>query len=198
MVLLFWALAGCLQLSHGISNFDSTHLKFSDDCRVRFSAKNAMSNNRFFLRRTSTPRIDSKCNTPLRLKGGGIASPFPGGPSPNFGYGTMQLPSFGAGPSLYIPLAGIALLVVYGQISAKVQQGTKGWTPAVRSRVRSTYAHFGASVSVWVASGILFWKLGLVPSNILHLGLAIAASVFTLYKVESIPFSSQGCCVPEL
>ncbi len=191
--MLLLAFAGCLHLSHGISIYDSYNLKFVDDGRLKFEPKSAVSNNRYFLRRTSTPKIDGNGNNILRLKGGGIASPFPGGSYPNFGSGTMQLPSFGAGPSLYIPLAGLALLVVYGQVSSQVQAGTKGWTPAVRSRVKSTYAHFGASVAVWVASAVLFWKLGLVPSN-LHMGLAFVGSIFSLYKVSSA--ASRQCCAP--
>ena len=37
----------------------------------------------------------------------------------DFGFGTAQLPSFGSGLSLYLPMVGLAALVVGGQVRAR-------------------------------------------------------------------------------
>ena len=104
----------------------------------------------------------------------------------------MQLPNFGAGPSLYIPLAGVAAMVIVGQISSQVQKGTKGWSPTVRSRIRSTYTHFGASLAVWAATAVMLWKTGLVPSNLGFLILDFALSLFLIFKVLLANFAAHS------
>jgi hypothetical protein len=105
----------------------------------------------------------------------------------------MQLPNFGAGPSLYIPLAGIAAVVICGQIQAQVQKGTKGWSPTVRDRIRTTYLNFGGSLLVWVANAVTLWRTGLVPSNTGFLVLDFILSLFLIFKVR--PSAHFEICV---
>ena len=131
----------------------------------------------------------------LRLRGGGLSSTFSGRTSPNFG--TTQLPNFGSGPSLYLPLAGLACVAICGQLSSQVQKGTKGWSQEVRSRVQSTYAYFGASMLVWVSTAIFLWKAGIVPTpNSLFYIVDIIVSIFVLFKVSFISaHASEKKCV---
>jgi hypothetical protein len=129
----------------------------------------------------------SKLNQPLRLKGGGHPPMFPGGASPDFGFGSFQLPQFGSGPSLYLPLAAVALLAWYGQFSAQLRSGVRGWSRTTRERIKATYAYFAASVLVWLGSALLFWKTGIIPSNGWHVMCDILLSCFAMYKVGSTP-----------
>jgi hypothetical protein len=135
----------------------------------------------------------NKLNQLLRLKGGGRPPMFPGGAPSDFGFGSFQLPQFGSGPSLYLPIAAVALLAWYGQFSAQLHDGVRGWSRTTRDRIKTTYAYFAASVLVWLGSALLFWKTGIIPSTGWHLISDLVLSCFAMYKV-----SSTGSPVPSL
>lgn len=63
------------------------------------------------------------------------------------------------GISLYLPLAGLAGLVVLGRVA----DGTRGWSKVTRQRLSATYFHFFVSTLIWSGTALSCWKLGLVP-----------------------------------
>lgn len=105
---------------------------------------------------------------PLRLRGGlagGSSSCFGptcgGRPLPNvLGFGAWQASAMPGGSSgIYLPLAGLAGLIVAGH----ALDGTRGWSTLTRQRVSATYFHFFMSTIIWAGTAFGCWKLGVVP-----------------------------------
>ena len=120
----------------------------------------------------------------LRIRGGGRPPLFPGGISPDYGFGSFQLPQFGSGPTLYIPIVAIAFLAWYGQFSAQLHAGVRGWSKLTRERLKYTYAYFAASILAWFGSALLFWKFGIIVWSPWQLLADLALSIFLIYKVS--------------
>ncbi|EKX47973.1 hypothetical protein GUITHDRAFT_106057 [Guillardia theta CCMP2712] len=88
---------------------------------------------------------------------------------------------------LYAPMAGIAALMVAGN----VVKGTKDWSKLTRSRIRTTYTHFALSTIIWSGTAFLLWKLGLVPMHSWAPMLISLMGVAIVYKMSALDYDND-------